>query len=663
MTQRLAACAWILALLHGFSDARWVLAGFGHCTEPLEIWHNKDLAGCLRSCEVAGSQCSYVSFLDDSLIRAPLDDEFKVEMGSISGALSGGSLCWLYGQCEVLKTTFSGAATFVREDLPKYGQVPDDGLVTISTARSMSSRSTWQLRKQLCMSVDQEPSVALKDVCADLWKVTLASTRSARIHSSSFTVRARVTIRRGKEFLCSQGPKAATKSSMFDGLSLSESCKQETWDIVREGENQQSVDSEPCMWLRVAQEGKSTLGKYLSVSEGGKQVTLLPWSTNMSRSCWHFGYQTWMQHSFVGRDDFDLGVAENVTSAAKDCVGESKMEECQGSTDSRKVKRVPHLWLMASPNYVGTMEKLLSTFRRAEEPLRVSVRWVTEIKDTSQHGFSLAGAEVWSSKVYGWNYWRLLILFEAYLDAVQSQDHMVMVMDLDFQVRSGWTQTLEKCLDATDICFLQQGGFGNQWQQANGGLWVFKPTAAVGAFYHTFVARMQTLEILVRLLPSTEPPGPMPFEQLMLNYILYVQVPRFIGFTSESQLGTLKWGIYNPLTASCGMFFQCAVLGSTVHHATGSFAVLKNKLRFMDAAELFVSDLREFCPLHPSGQPQIIGPLPAFCFLYVAVDPHFGPLLDSYNVYGGFSAEKSMEVTEHLKTRPDIWTKTIAECV
>ena len=87
--------------------------------------------------------------------------------------------------------------------------------------------------------------------------------------------------------------------------------------------------------------------------------------------------------------------------------------------------------------------------------------------------------------------------------------------------------------------------------------------------------------------------GPMPFEQLMLNYILYVQVPRFIGFTSESQLGTLKWGIYNPLTASCGMFFQCAVLGSTVHHATGSFAVLKNKLRFMEARPAFdVEDFR-----------------------------------------------------------------------
>lgn len=88
---------------------------------------------------------------------------------------------------------------------------------------------------------------------------------------------------------------------------------------------------------------------------------------------------------------------------------------------------------------------------------------------------------------------------------------MVVVMDLDVQVRRGWTRTLEKCMEDAEICFLQQAAFGDRWQQANSGVLVFKPTAAVGAFYHALGARLQGQEILVRLLPSMDAVA---FEQL-----------------------------------------------------------------------------------------------------------------------------------------------------
>ena len=95
---------------------------------------------------------------------------------------------------------------------------------------------------------------------------------------------------------------------------------------------------------------------------------------------------------------------------------------------------------MASPKYAQTMQRLLSTFHRAKEPLRVSVRWVPDFKDTTREGFQLTGDAPQGRRVYAFNYLKLLFLFEAYLDGVQAKDGMVVVMDLDVQVYLGlWT--------------------------------------------------------------------------------------------------------------------------------------------------------------------------------------------------------------------------------
>ena len=118
--------------------------------------------------------------------------------------------------------------------------------------------------------------------------------------------------------------------------------------------------------------------------------------------------------------------------------------ETQSETTAQQCqdwKKVPHIWLMASPKYIKTMDRLLSTFRRAGEPVRVTVRWVPDFKDTTQTGFELSGTSAFGLRVYDWNYRKLLLLFEAYLDALQEGDRMVLYMDLDMQVHLGLKMT------------------------------------------------------------------------------------------------------------------------------------------------------------------------------------------------------------------------------
>ena len=71
-----------------------------------------------------------------------------------------------------------------------------------------------------------------------------------------------------------------------------------------------------------------------------------------------------------------------------------------------------------------------------------------------------------------------------------------------------------------------------------------------------------------------------------------------------------------------------------------------------DGATFFIEDLREFCPLDPVGFPQITGPLLEWCYYFIGVDPHFGPLLDHYRVHAGFTEDDNMIVLNHLMKRP-----------
>ena len=62
---------------------------------------------------------------------------------------------------------------------------------------------------------------------------------------------------------------------------------------------------------------------------------------------------------------------------------------------------------MASPKYIKTMDRLLSTFRRAGEPVRVTVRWVPDFKDTTREGFHVTGRISQNQGFYAFNYRKL----------------------------------------------------------------------------------------------------------------------------------------------------------------------------------------------------------------------------------------------------------------
>ena len=285
----------------------------------------------------------------------------------------------------------------------------------------------------------------------------------------------------------------------------------------------------------------------------------------------------------------------------------------------------------------------------------------------------------------------------------------------DVQVFPGWTSTLRRCLaddglkqseeeeedeeeeapegpvgpaplaprqPGADVCFLQQAAFGDgRLQQANSGVLVFgsgrktrtrrRRSSSLGRFgglLGALVQRLQSQEILARLLPEEEPVA---FEQLHLNYVLNFIRKR--AEAAEAQLAErvprlLRWGIYSPLVAYAGMFLTHAVLTDTVHHATASNVNLKEKLRFLEAAKLMSEDFRQLCPLNFEGKLSQSGPLEEFCFYFTAKDPHFGPLLPHHKLFQGFSEEDNSKVLDHLISRPAVavcscCSVAVAKCV
>lgn len=93
-------------------------------------------------------------------------------------------------------------------------------------------------------------------------------------------------------------------------------------------------------------------------------------------------------------------------------------------------------------------------------------------------------------------------------------------------------------------------------------------------------------------------------------------------------------------------------LHRTIQHFKGTVCWGLESWETQDAAEQFSSDLREWCPVHPGGVPEIVGPLLEFCYLFTGVDPHFGPLLEHYRLRRGFSSTDNLAVIDHLQSRP-----------
>lgn len=364
--------------------------------------------------------------------------------------------------------------------------------------------------------------------------------------------------------------------------------------------------------------------------------------------CWAIGYeQTWLQDHFLS---------------------EWPEERNFGRPEPGELRT--HLWLMASSSYSHALERFFMTLEAASDPVRVCIRWVPDMKVVEKKGFILNLDQPKGRHVFLFNYRKILLLFEALLVASVERhgpSPMVVVMDLDVQVFSGWTHTLRVCVDgngAADVCFFQQPGFVDERiQQANSGVVVFRGQSAVGALLSAQVARLQAFDSVTQIFPHSSYDG-LEYEQLSLNYILTrirLEVSRAQASTGATQ--AVKFGLYNPLLAHVGMFLTHAVLSVTLHHATSSDASLRDKLRLMDAEKDFVSDLREHCPEFGShGNLRALGPAFEFCYLYLAEDPHFGPLLDHFRVYRGFGESDNLVVSDHVLTKlrgRNLWVQMI----
>ena len=70
----------------------------------------------------------------------------------------------------------------------------------------------------------------------------------------------------------------------------------------------------------------------------------------------------------------------------------------------------------------------------------------------------------------------------------------------------------------------------------------------------------------------------------------------------------------------------------------------------MDAAVLLRGDLEQLCPPYTvRGRVSFIGPLSAYCYQLLAIDPHFGHAMEPFKVLEGFGAEDLESLTEVLE--------------
>eukprot|EP00930_Biecheleria_cincta_P034717 TRINITY_DN23956_c0_g1_i1.p1 TRINITY_DN23956_c0_g1~~TRINITY_DN23956_c0_g1_i1.p1 ORF type:complete len:500 (-),score=63.53 TRINITY_DN23956_c0_g1_i1:15-1415(-) len=419
-------------------------------------------------------------------------------------------------------------------------------------------------------------------------------------------------------------------------LRLASQCRHSTWEVLRGGSPRykQGHTSEPCVWIRQN-------GRFLAVLDG--RPSMIPQNAlNASevKSCWSIGYQqSWSQEHWRSVWPEKLSVGAPVLHHSQRTL----------------------LWLMVSENYRYAFDRLLRSLEAAGDPVQVCARWSPDMKITTLAGFTLNSDHPTNRHIFWFNYRKYLVLFEALLFSLSMPARaspMVVIMDLDVQVFPGWTHTLRKCVDgrsAADICFLQQAGFGDERvQQANSGVEVFHGgSSAVESLFGAQVGRLHGSEIEAELLPTGDH---MDFEQMSLNQILSriraTSVESAASGATPEMFTPIRWGIYNPLIAYTGMFLTHAVLSAKLHHATASNAKLKDKLGLMDAAKTFVSDLQEYCPqIGPDGTLLHPGPSPEFCFFYLAIDPHFGPLLDDFKINEGFSWKDNNVIRDHVWVR------------
>ena len=510
-------------------------------------------------------------------------------------------LCLLASHCPVLRATTVGAATFARRNylhLPENSgpRSPKRDLVSLSPAQPYCSPRCSS--KRLCATLE---AVTLAEACDSLMD-GLFRLRSAVETSTQLSVMIATSDRR---LLCGRG----------GAVHVATTC-QTSWELVYDFPSERDNEAEeiwqPCVQLRHG-------GRFLAVSFDGRVVL-----QEKSSSCWAVGFEQRRM-----KDQLLHGLPEVYDINLQDQSGE-----------------VPNLWVQASPAFHYMLQGFLSTLQHAGDPVRVCIQWMHDVKDASKKGFHIVEGARYMDYVFQ----KLMLQIESELVAcfAPPRQQAVIFSDMDVVVFGGWVDTMLECVtgpDSADVCFTQRGGFGtNKRQLVNAG--VYAARAGNGANLARLLAEVVKLQ-------SQDLIGEFRTNQQILNLVLR-DVKRAVDKSQATK--PLRWGVYSPLLAYTGFMVTSTVLSIRLHHVTGSVVSSKDKLRMMDAAVLLHDDLEHLCPFYTvRGRVSFIGPLSAYCFQLLAIDPHFGHAVQPFKVLEGFGAEDLQSLAVVLEAAGLFW--------
>ncbi|CAE7307791.1 unnamed protein product [Symbiodinium sp. CCMP2592] len=579
--------------LRGPCMAPWTLAGLGHCEGDV---HADVHFQPLRTWFPASLTTCIRSCEDAG--RSCAYASFKDDnLFNREDERTG--LCLLAGHCPVLRATSFGAATFTRRNVlhtPEHGgpRRPGRDWVTLAPAEPYCS-----------------PRCSSTRLCATSETVTVAETCNSlmdglfRLHSvaETSTLLSLEIVTSDELLLCGRGGAVHAAATCQTSWEL-------VYDFPADGETEEIWL--PCAQLRYA-------GRFLAVSFDGSLVL-----QETSSSCWAVGFeQRRLKDQLLHRlpEVYDVNMHDHC--------GE-----------------VPSLWVQASPAFHYMLQEFLSTLQHAGDPVRVCVQWMHDMKDVSRQGFHM----VQGASFVDFQFQKLMLQIESELVAslAPATQQTVIFSDLDVVVFGGWVNALLECVtgqSAADVCFTQRGGFGTSKQQlVNSGVYAARMgNGASIACLLAVAARLQNQDLV----------GAVRTNQQILNFVLR-DVARALKTSKATK--PLQWGIYNPLLAFSGFAVTSTVLGIRLQHVTGSTVSSKDKLRMMDAAVLLRHDLEQLCPLYTvRGRVAFIGPLSIYCYPLLAVDPHFGHVVQPFKVLQGFGGEDLELLMEALQTASRFW--------
>ncbi|CAE8607653.1 unnamed protein product [Polarella glacialis] len=613
---------------------RWSMGGFGNC--PLRQLPGSarlqvpNLRSCLRRCEAKGRNCNFASYLNVDILGV--------------GRRKVRSACYLARECPSLMTSHPGAVTFARgpsrsiqRRWAKLG--PSDSLASLSLAGAVTSASQW--RPQLCNSAGKaELSWACQRRSRGSFQILSASSIVAGNNSLKISSGVEVYITMGgisgQKLLSLCGLGSGSKKERAGDIYFAERCPLRKWSIELRGKEEQ------CLRLRLSGHPR---GMYLAARD--RTVSLVPWSelnSTRTNSCWIFGYKQSLNRLLPRR----------------------MADKARNLGEVRHRAQRTHVWVIASNKYQGTLDRLVRNLNAARDPVRLHIQRTNDYKDVQSPGFSAIGAEQHRMFLYH-NYIKAQALYQQLLMGASlgvNEDNSASVhvfLALDVQVFPDWTRVVRSCvvesdeqfkkceswhphckknIGVADVCFTQQPGFYSvkRYFLANSGVIVSRGgSEGATACFSAVLARNQMFAVFSHLFPhfsggAFAEPG-----QTSLNIVLNQA-------RQSASPRAFRWGIYNPTLLHSGMYTSETPLSTVLHHATGSYAKLSEKILLLDAEEAFFAEFGYVCDAFgPGGVFLVEGPLRAECLVLRAEDPHFNyerPAIPWYSIYQEFMSEE-----------------------